>query len=51
MISQKDGVNFKLILENDARTRRYLSKEEIDACFDLNYHTAFVGQIFKKVGI
>jgi adenylosuccinate lyase len=51
MISQKDGVNFKLILENDSKTRRYLTKEEIDACFDLNYHTAFVGKIFNKVGI
>ncbi len=51
MASQKDGVDFKLILENDAKLRRHLTKEEVDACFDLGYHTAYVGQIFKKVGI
>lgn len=51
MTSQKDGVNFKLILENDKNMRKHLTMEEIDACFDIGYHTAYVGEIFKKVGI
>jgi len=51
MTSQQDGVNFKLILENNPRVRKILTKEEIDACFDINYHLGYVGDIFKKVGI
>ena len=51
MISQKDGVSFKIILENDKKVRSYLTREEIAALFDVNYHTAYVGEIFKKVGI
>jgi len=51
MASQKDGISFKIILENDKRIKKYLTKEEIDACFDLGYHLAYVGTIFKKVGI
>ncbi len=51
MGSQEDGINFKIMLENDNRVRKYLNQQEIDACFDLNYHTAYVGDIFKKVGI
>lgn len=51
LTSQRDGIHFKIILENDKRIRRYLTKEEIDACFDLGYHLAYVGEIFKRVGI
>ncbi|MDB4349397.1 adenylosuccinate lyase [Omnitrophica bacterium] len=51
MVSQRDGVSFEIILENDKKMRKHLTKEEIDACFDLNYHLAYVGDIFKKVGI
>ncbi len=51
MISQRDGFLFKMTLENDKRLRKHLTKEEIDACFDLDYHTAYVSEIFKKVGI
>jgi adenylosuccinate lyase len=51
MASQKDGISFKIVLENDRKLRKYLTKEEVDACFDLKYHLAYVGEIFKKVGI
>lgn len=51
MISQRDGLLFKMALENDKRLRKYLKKEEIAACFDINYHMAHVNDIFKKVGI
>jgi adenylosuccinate lyase len=51
MTAQKDGVSFRIMLENDKRVKRYLTPEEINACFDINYHTAYVGDIFKKVGI
>lgn len=51
MVSQRDGLAFKAVLENDERARRRLTQEEINACFDLDYHLAHVGDIFKKVGI
>ena len=51
MTSQKDGIFFKVILTNDSKVRKYLSAEEIEACFDIVCHLAHVGDIFKKVGI
>ena len=51
MTSQRDGISFKIVIENEKKIRRLLSKEEIDAIFDLNYYLAYVGNIFKRVGI
>jgi len=51
LASQKDGLLFRTVLESDERVARRLGKEGIDACFDLDYHMAYVGDIFKKVGI
>ena len=51
MTAQNDGITFKIVLVNDRKLRRYLKLQEIEACFDLGYHTAYVDRIFKKVGI
>nr|WP_269562724.1 adenylosuccinate lyase [Helicobacter pylori] len=36
-------------LLNDERLKKYLSDDEIKACFDYNYYTKNVGAIFKRV--
>ncbi len=36
-------------LLNDERLKKYLSENEIKACFDYNYYTKNVGAIFKRV--
>ena len=51
MASQNDGLNFKTVLTNDRKERKHMSLAEIEACFDLGYHTAHVNRVFKKVGI
>ncbi len=51
LASINDGINFKITLENEPKVKRLLSQDEIDKCFDVGYHTAHVGRIFKKVGI
>jgi len=51
MTARKDGVNFKIILINDRKLRKYMNLKEIEDCFNFNYHMAHVDRIFKKVGI
>ncbi len=36
-------------LLNDERLKKYLSEDEIKACFDYSYYTKNVGEIFKRV--
>ena len=51
MQAQRDGIYFKIILENDRRVKKYMTKEEINRCFDFDYYLCYVGEIFKRVGI
>jgi len=51
MAARKDGVNFKLMIENDSKVRKHLSEKEIEDIFDINYHLSHVGEIYRKVGI
>ncbi len=51
MASQRDGISFRTVLGGDTKLLRYLTPDEIDACFDVGYHLAHVGRIFKKVGL
>ena len=39
------------VLSRDRRVRKYLSKNEIDACFDIKYYIKHRDYIFKRVGI
>lgn len=43
--------DFREVLNRDRRVRKYLSKNEIDACFDVKYYIKQRDFIFKKVGI
>ena len=42
---------FKDVLYRDRKVRKYLSKNEIDACFDIKYYIRHRDRIFKQVGI
>lgn len=43
--------HFKKVLLGDRKVGEVLKPEEIEGCFDPDYHTRYVGRIFKKVGI
>lgn len=43
--------DFKTLLLKDRRLLKYLSREEVEACFDLRYFLKNVNRIFKKVGL
>ena len=51
MTAQNDGIAFKIVLINDRKLRKSLNLKEVDECFSLDYHTAYVNDIFKKVGV
>jgi adenylosuccinate lyase len=42
---------FKDVLYRDRKVRKYLSKNEIDACFDIKYYIRHRDRVFKQVGI
>jgi len=41
--------NFKELIRNDKRVRRYLNTKEIEECFNLNYYLRNVDYIFRRV--
>ncbi|MBF0121932.1 MAG: adenylosuccinate lyase [Candidatus Omnitrophica bacterium] len=43
--------DFRDVLSRDRRVRKFMSKEEIDACFDIKYYIKHRDYIFKRVGI
>ncbi|MBL7131881.1 MAG: adenylosuccinate lyase, partial [Candidatus Omnitrophica bacterium] len=47
----RENVDFKDILRRDKKLRRYLSPDELDACFNIKYYLRYIDKIFKKVGI
>jgi adenylosuccinate lyase len=44
-----ENKNFKELILNDKRVRKYLREQEITECFDLNYYLRNVDYIFKRV--
>ncbi|MDD5449148.1 MAG: adenylosuccinate lyase [Candidatus Omnitrophica bacterium] len=48
---KEDGPDFRQILLASGEVRKYLSADEIEACFDLRYHLKYVDRIFKKAGV
>ncbi|MGL4819322.1 MAG: adenylosuccinate lyase [Bacilli bacterium] len=46
-----NGVQFKDLVEAESRITDVLTQEEIDACFDYNYHLGQVDTIFKRLGL
>ncbi len=49
MESWKERKSFKDLLKKDKVIRKYLSVEEIDQLFDLNYYTKNINHIYKRV--
>ena len=47
----QENSDFKEVLNRDRRVRKYLSKNEIDACFDIKYYVRHRDKIFKRAGI
>lgn len=47
----ENGKGFKEILLEDSDLLKHLSKEEIEACFDLDYHLKDVDRKFKNLGL
>ena len=47
----QESSEFKDVLYRDRRVRKYLSKNEIDACFDIKYYIRHRDKIFKRAGI
>ena len=49
MKAWKAGKDFKNLILEDERARKYLSQQEIEECFDLNFYLRNVDYIFKRV--
>ena len=47
----KEGIEFKDSLLKDKEMRKFLSKEEIESCFNLDDHLKNVDIIFKRLGL
>jgi adenylosuccinate lyase len=43
--------DFKQVLLNDPKCKRYLSKSEIEACFDIKHYLRHIPTIFKQLGL
>jgi adenylosuccinate lyase len=51
MNARESGEHFKNVLLRNGRLREFLTEEEIENCFDMQYHLRHVDRIFRKVGI
>ncbi|HUU51172.1 MAG TPA: adenylosuccinate lyase, partial [Nitrospinota bacterium] len=47
--SWEEGVEFYELVSSDEEIKKLLTKEELDACFDLDYHLKHVDTIFERV--
>lgn len=51
MKAWENKLMFRSLVDNNNEIRSYLSKEEIDEAFDLDYHLKYVDLLFQRVGI
>lgn len=47
----RENVDFKAVLADDIDVAKYLTAEEVGACFDLGYYTRNVDRIYKRLGL
>jgi adenylosuccinate lyase len=47
----QESTEFKDVLFRDRKVRKYLSQNEINACFDIKYYIRHRDRIFKQAGI
>jgi len=43
--------DFKQVLLNDHKVKRYLSSNDVEACFDIRYYLRHISTIFKQLGL
>ncbi len=43
--------DFKQVLLNDHKVKRYLSSNDVEACFDIRYYLRHIPTIFKQLGL
>ena len=51
MKSWKEGTHFRDLVLKDENIRKYLSEDEIRACFDLDYHLKNIDYLFNRIGL
>lgn len=51
MNARESGEHFRDVLIRNGRLREFLTEDEIEDCFDIQYHLKHVDRIFRKVGI
>ncbi|SEU05701.1 adenylosuccinate lyase [Salinibacillus kushneri] len=51
MEAWEEGVPFRTLLENDETITDVLSKEDLDECFNSEYHLKNVDRIFENIGL
>ncbi len=51
MEAWEKGIQFRELIEAEPRVTEMLSPDEIEDCFDYNYHVREVENIFKRVGL
>ena len=51
MSARDSGEHFKDVLLRNGKVREFLTEDEIEDCFGIDYHLKHVNRIFKKVGI
>ncbi len=47
----RENVDFKAVLTDDIDVAKYLTAEEVGACFDLGYYTRNIERIYKRLGL
>jgi adenylosuccinate lyase len=47
----REGIDFKVALTDNPDLKKYMTKKEINKCFDVRYHTRHIDKIFKNVGL
>lgn len=45
----RENIDFRAILMEDNEVARFLTHEDIESCFDLNYYTKNVDRIYKRI--
>ena len=47
--SWEEGIDFYKLISTDKEVKKLLTKDELDICFDLEYHLEHVDTIFKRI--
>ncbi|WP_075619218.1 adenylosuccinate lyase [Paenisporosarcina indica] len=51
MEAWENQISFRGVVDQDEKITAHLSKEELDDCFDYNYHIQHVDMIFERLGL